>query len=127
MEIRPRETVILAEDFDAMVAWYRDTLGFKVTDRFEDEFHYANLVTPSGIAIGIASAKEMGVEPADRTKNTVLLQFEVEDVKAFFEQIGKSGATVTFGPSHSEKDDFWYGGFSDPEGNPVWVVDGNCP
>ncbi len=127
MEIRPRETVILAEDYETMVAWYRDILGFKVTTQFEDEFHYCNLVTPSGIAIGIASAEEMGVKPTDRSKNTVLLQFEVDDVKAFFEHLKQSGGVITFGPSHSEKDDFWYGGFNDPEGNPIWVVDKNCP
>lgn len=34
--------------------------------------------------------------------------------------------------SHSRPDfdkggGFWFGSFSDPEGNPSWVVDKNCP
>lgn len=28
IEIRPREIVILADDFDLLVGWYRDVLGF---------------------------------------------------------------------------------------------------
>ena len=48
---------------------------------FVEDFHYCNLATQSGIKIGIADAKEMGVEPDDRSNNTVILQFEVEDLE----------------------------------------------
>ena len=125
--ISPRETVILATDFSALVAWYRDILGFKVTNLFEDEYHYCNLETLSGIKIGIADAEEMGVTPVDRSKNTVIIQFEVEDIREFFDHLTKNSSTITFGPSFDKKGNFWYGGFSDPEGNPYWVVDKNCP
>ena len=127
IEIRPRETVILAADFQTLVAWYRDVLGFSVIKLFEDEYHFCNLETPSGIKIGIASAAEMGVEPTDRSTNTVVLQFEVDDVPEFFAHLEQAGGTVTFGPSFDKNDKFWFGGFTDPEGNPVWVVDKNCP
>lgn len=127
VEIRPRETVILATDFSALVAWYRDVLGFKVIKLFEESYHYCNLETPSGIKIGIADAQEMKVVPIDRSSNTVILQFEVDDVKELFTHLEQTGASVTFGPSYDKKDEFWYGGFSDPEGNPCWVVDKNCP
>jgi len=127
MEIRPRETVVLATDFAALVAWYRDVLGFAEVRRFEDGFHYCNLETPSGIRIGIGDAAEMGVAPTDRGQNTVVLQFEVDDVKAFLAEVERAGGTVANGPSFNEKDGFWFGGFADPEGNPIWVVDRNCP
>ena len=127
MEIRPRETVILATDFDALVAWYRDGLGFAVTDLFEDDYHYCTLETPSGIKIGIASAAEMEVEPTDRSLNTVVLQFEVDDLKEFFAHLEQAGGAITFGPSFDKNGEFWFGGFSDSEGNPCWVVDKNCP
>ena len=127
IDIRPRETVILATDFQALVAWYRDVLGFAVTDLFEDDYHYCCLETPSGIKIGIASAAEMEVEPIDRSKNTVILQLEVDDLAEFFAHLTEAGGTVTFGPSFEKKNEFWFGGFNDPEGNPVWVVDKNCP
>ncbi|MFP6574016.1 MAG: VOC family protein [Pirellulaceae bacterium] len=127
IEIRPREMVILATDFDALVAWYRDGLGFAVTDLFEDDYHYCTLKTPSGITIGIADAKEMGVVPVDRSKNTVILQFEVDDLAEFFAHLEQVGGAITFGPSFDKNGEFWFGGFSDPEGNPCWVVDKNCP
>jgi len=127
IEIRPRETVILASDYSTLVAWYRDVLGFAVIKTFEDDFNYCCLETPSGIKIGIAPAAEMGVVPVDRASNTVILQFEVDDVQALFDHLQQSGGFITMGPSHDEKGDFWYGGFTDPEGNPCWVVDKNCP
>jgi len=127
MEIRPRETVILAADFPSLVAWYRDVLGFKVVRLFEDGYHYAYMETASGIKIGIASAEEMGVVPLDRSKNTVILQVEVDDVQHFFAHLEEAGGVVTFGPSLDDKGEFWFGGFEDLEGNPCWVVDKNCP
>ena len=127
IEIRPRETVILASNFPALVAWYRDILGFAVVQLFEDDFHYCNLHLPSGINIGIADANEMGIAPVDRTNNSVVLQFEVDDVQAFFAYLEQEGATITGGPSLNKQDNYWFGSFSDPEGNPFWVVDKNCP
>ena len=125
--IRPRESVILADNFEAQVKWYRETLGFKQTDLFEDDYHFANLETESGIKLGIGSAKEMGVEPQDRSKTTILLQFEVDDLAEYFEYLATSGAKILFGPSFEKKGQFWFGGFADPEGNPWWVVDKDCP
>ncbi|MEE3283320.1 MAG: VOC family protein, partial [Planctomycetota bacterium] len=74
MEIRPREIVILADDFDLLVAWYRDVLGFEVVRFFNDTFQFANLETSTGIRLGIGSAAETGVVPGDRQHNTVVLQ-----------------------------------------------------
>jgi predicted enzyme related to lactoylglutathione lyase len=127
MKLVPRESVIFANDFQAMTKWYQDVLGFEVTQLFEGEYHYCNLENECGIRIGIAKAKEMNVSPKDRRHNTVVLQFEVTDVKAFFDHVEKEGGAITFGPSFDSKDGFWYGGFQDLEGNPFWVVDENCP
>ncbi len=127
VEIRPREPVILATGFSALVDWYRDVLGFTVVKLFEEGFHYCNLETPSGIKIGIADAQERGVVPVDRRSNTVVLQFEVDDIQELFAYLEQTGASITNGPSFDKKGGFWFGGFSDPEGNPCWVVDKNCP
>lgn len=126
-KLYPCEAVILAEDFDALVAWYRDVLGFELIKRFEGEYHYANLETATGIKLGIAKASEMKVTPADRSQNTVILQYRAEDVSALLERVSQRGGAVQFGPSFNEKDQFWYGAFSDLEGNRSWVVDMNCP
>ena len=125
--IRPRESIILAEDFEGLVRWYREVLVFKVTSIFEDGFHFANMATESGIRIGIGSAKEMGVEPRDRARATVLLQVETEDVRALLKQVTSLGGASNMPASYNKTDDFWFGGFADPEGNPWWVVDKNCP
>jgi len=125
--LKPRETVLLADNFDEMIEWYKTVLGFQVTQLFEDEYHFCNLETTSGIKIGIADAKEMGVEPKDRSSNTVLLQFEVHDIELFFNHLKQNNTEISFGPSFDKKDQFWYGGFLDIEGNPIWVVDKNCP
>ena len=127
MELRPREIVILAEDYETLVAWYRDVLGFKVVQEFTEGYRYCNLETESGIRIGIAPAQDVDVKPSNRASNTTLLQVEVDDVKALFEHLQDSGSTVTFGPTFDESGSFWFGGFEDLEGNPIWVVDSNCP
>ena len=126
-KIRPRETVILASDFQSMVAWYRDVLGFKITQLFEDDMHYCNLEHDTGIKIGIGDAGEAGVVPINRAANTVVLQFEVDDLRGFFGHLETMGATITAGPSFDTNDQFWFGSFTDPEGNPIWVVDSDCP
>ena len=125
--LQPREVVILAGDYDALVAWYVGVLGFRVVREFSEAYRYSSLETPSGIRIGIAPASEAGVVPGDRARNTVLLQVGVADVKAFFEHLHRLGTAATFGPSFDEAGQFWYGGITDPEGNPIWVVDENCP
>ncbi len=127
MEIRPRETVILASDFTKLVEWYKRVLGFKAVKLFDEDYHYCNLETPSGIKIGIADAEEMGVTPVDRRNNTVVLQFEVDELQVLFAHLEHNGATMMNGPSFDKVEEYWFGGFSDPEGNPFWVVDKNCP
>ena len=127
IEIRPRETVILAANFSLLVKWYQEVLGFRITQIFEDDYHYCNLETQSRIKIGISDAKEMGVVLRAREHNSVVLQFEVDDIQEFFQFLKKNGATITGGPSFDNNDQFWFGSFTDPEGNPYWVVDKNCP
>jgi uncharacterized glyoxalase superfamily protein PhnB len=127
IDLKSRESVILAENFKTLVAWYEKVLGFRDTFSVEEDYNYSILENSNGIRIGIASAEQMGVKPADRTKNTVLLQVEVPDVKEFFDHLSEHEGGATFGPSYDEKGRFWYGGFHDLEGNPFWVVDENCP
>jgi len=127
MKLNPREPVVLAVDFQALVDWYQRVPGFKVARLVEGDYHYCNLENESGIRLGIADAKEMGVNPIDRKSNTVILQFQVADVQGFLENVRENGGDITLGPSLDKKEGFWFGGFADLEGNPFWVVDENCP
>jgi len=126
-EIRGRETVVLADDYDGLVKWYRDVLGFRVIRLFDDGFHYCNLETASGIKVGIALASEMGVTSTDRGAQRVILQFEVDDVREFFATIEGAGGTIVHPATFNEQDRFWFGAIADPEGNQCWVVDSQCP
>lgn len=131
MEIRPREIVIMACDYDALVAWYCDVLGFERVREVTDAFHHANLKSSGGVRIGIADAKEMGVplEMQDGTSDaqSVVPQIEVTDVTAFLHHVERDGGRITGGPSLDKDDGFWFGSFADPQGNQWWVVDGKCP
>ena len=126
-EIYPWESVILAEDFYAMVEWYKNILSFKSSLLVDDEYRYCSLKNKQGIEIGIADSKQMGIKNPNRKNNTVVLQFGVNSVKDFFIYLQKKGETITFGPSFDKSGKFWYGGFNDLEGNPIWVVETNCP
>jgi predicted enzyme related to lactoylglutathione lyase len=118
---------VLATDFDSLVAWYRDVLGFRIVKSFGEDYHYCNLETSTGIKIGIGDAGQMRVVPLDRSRNTVVLQFQVENVEEFLAHVEQGGGAVTSGPSFDRNAGFWFGSFADPEGNPFWVVDRNCP
>ena len=76
-EIYPWESVILAEDFYAMVEWYKNTLSFKSSLLVDDEYRYCRLTNKQGIEIGIADSKQMGIKNPNRKNNTVVLQFGV--------------------------------------------------
>ena len=131
--IRRREPVVLADDFDALVTWYRDALGLAVVQRIEEPFHYAILEgapdsrTGSGFRVGIAAAAEMGVSARTGAPGTVALQCEVDDLPAWFEALRTRGVEITGGPSHDAAGGFWFGSLADGEGNAIWVVDANCP
>ena len=55
--LKPREPVILAQDFYALKDWYTTVLGFECIAIVDDR--YANLIHSNGIAIGIADAAQM--------------------------------------------------------------------
>ena len=39
--LSPRELVILAKDYDALVKWYVEVLNFKLIKSFSDGYRYA--------------------------------------------------------------------------------------
>lgn len=127
IQLEKRESVIFAEDFDALVNWYKTVLGFAIKRLTKEDYHYCLLENDAGIRLGIAHAQEMGITPSERHNNSIVLQFQVSDVPEFFTYLSEKAGGVTFGPNFDKKDGFWFGGFHDLEGNPFWVVDENCP
>jgi len=122
VKLQLMNAVVMAEDYEKVRDWYIDALDLELEEEWTDDYHYAELVREGRLVIGIADAKEMDVAPGDRKNHAVVAQFNVADVKAFLARIVEKGGKVPFGPSHDEKGDFWFGGFTDIEGNPCWVV-----
>ena len=127
IKILPRETVLVAKNYQSLIDWYINNLNFKIINNFPD-IKYCYLETDSGIKIGIADMEELGNKNySKRIMNTVILQICTNDLKSLFKKIKKNGGSVLFGPSFDEGDKYWYGSFTDIEGNEIWVVDENCP
>ena len=132
IKILPRETVIVAKNYQSLIDWYINNLNFKIINNFPD-IKYCYLETDSGIKIGIADMEELiKSTPANkplskRVMNTVILQICTNDLQSLFKKIKNNGGSVLFGPSYDEGDKFWFGSFTDIEGNEIWVVDENCP
>jgi predicted enzyme related to lactoylglutathione lyase len=117
----------MAEDYSSLVTWYKDVLGLKESFLAENDYDYCILENNNGIRIGFADSSAMGVAPGERANNPIVLQCQVSDVQGFFDYLNSEGSIIIFGPSYDKKDSFWYGAFQDLEGNPIWVVDENCP
>jgi predicted enzyme related to lactoylglutathione lyase len=126
MQVYPRESIILVEQYEKQVNWYGEVMGFFVTKRF-DEIHYCNLENAAGIKIAICVASEMEVKLRDRKSNSIVLQFAVDSVQIFLQVVESNGGTIVCAPVLNEKDNFWFASFADPEGNAHWIVDKNCP
>ena len=127
IKILPREIVLVAKNHQSLIDWYINNLNFKIVYNNLD-IKYCSLATDSGIKIGIADMEELGNKNySKRIMNTVILQICTNDLKSLFKKIKKNGGSVLFGPSFDEGDKYWYGSFTDIEGNEIWVVDENCP
>gem|GEM_PF-2562551 len=63
IEIRPRENVLLATDFHRLLEWYRDVLGFNVTNLVDKGFHSCNLETKLGIKLALLQRKRWELVP----------------------------------------------------------------
>ena len=123
MKLELMNAVVMAEDYERLRDWYVDALELTLEEEWTEKYHYAELTKDGRLVVGIASAKEMVVEPRDRKSATVVAQLNVEDARGFLARVGEKGADVPFGPSFDEDGEFWFGGFADIEGNPVWVVE----
>ena len=122
MRLELLNAVIQAEDYEKVRDWWIEMIGLELKQEWTEHYHYAELVKDGKLVVGIASAKEMGVEPSTPRTNSVMPQRQVEDAKLFLEELKAKGGTVVFGPSFDEHEKFWFGGFEDVEGNPIWVV-----
>ena len=127
IKILPRETVVVAKNYQSLIDWYVDNLNFKIVYNNLD-IKYCSLATDSGIKIGIADMESLGNENySKRIQNTVILQIATNDLEILFKKVKNNGGSILFGPLYDEGDKYWYGSVTDIEGNEIWVIDENCP
>ena len=87
IKILPRETVLIAKNYQLLMDWYIDNLNFKIIYNNLD-IKYCSLATDSGIKIGIADMESLGNENySKRIQNTVILQIATNDLDILFKKI----------------------------------------
>ncbi len=122
MDARHLCTVVLADNYKKLVAWYQKTLQMKKKLVVTEGFDWTELARP-GLRIGITPAKQMGKKLPKKRANAVLLHLVTRDVRGLLKRVKKCGGQIPFGPTYDEKGKYWYGAFHDIEGNDVWVID----
>ena len=115
--------VLLAGNYDALVAWYVSAFAAEIGETVDADYHYTELQSGGQGLLGIAKANEMGASPPSPRNNGAVPQFCVSDVAALLKHAQENGGAVLFGPETDEAEGYQYGGFSDPEGNTIWVLD----
>lgn len=125
MEIKLLNIVLFAENYQELVKWYQDALGFELVLKEEGEYHYTELGFNKKSIIGLTPAIEVEHTPNKIRNNSAVLQIQVSDIHSLFKNVKEKGGKILFGPSADEKYGFLYGAFADIEGNQVWVIEGS--
>lgn len=123
MDIKFLNAVILASDYDKLIAWYKITFDLDTGTAVNEGYHYTELTRSGKLVIAIADTKEMGVTPTEPRNNSLIVQLSLSDIDEAFEKIENNGGKILFGPLYDENWNFYYGGFRDIEGNQIWVIE----
>jgi predicted enzyme related to lactoylglutathione lyase len=123
MKTRPINTVLLAEDYEKLVDWYQEALDLDIKLQTSKDYHYTDLAQEGRLVVGICPASEMNITLPKPRANSMVLHVSVDDIEGLFKRVVEMGGKVTQGPSVDRNEGFKFGGFEDPEGNPVWVIE----
>jgi catechol 2,3-dioxygenase-like lactoylglutathione lyase family enzyme len=105
---------ILVSDMKRAIAFYRDALGVKVAKEYGDEF--AELDAP-GVRIGLHPG---GKRPLADHSRHMSIGLRVDDLDAAKEALEKRG--VKFGATPRDEG-LRLAYFTDPDGNPLYLVE----
>lgn len=123
MDVTLINSVIMAQDYETLVEWYRETLELDIKLKVDKDYKYTDLAKNGKLVIGFAQAEEKDYVPTRNKNNTMIMQISVSDIHLLFERIKNSGGTIMFGPSVDRNEGFKFGAFKDIEGNQVWVIE----
>jgi predicted enzyme related to lactoylglutathione lyase len=122
MQTKLLNAVVLAENYEAIVEWYRNVFELEIISEINEDYRYTELGAAGKLVVGIALAEEMKLKPTSPRNNAVIVQVAVSDIHICFKRVEDTGGETLFGPS--VEGELVYGGIADPEGNQVWVVEG---
>ncbi len=115
--------VILAENYPALVEWYKKVFHLDVLLEEASSYHYTELGQDKKVIVGLTPAKEVEHTPTPKRNNSALLQVSTSDIAAVNQNVATYGGEVIFGPRKDEEYDFQYGAIRDIEGNEIWLVE----
>lgn len=107
---------IIVDDLQKAAHFYVETLGFKV--QFQVEGHLVQLEAP-GMSIGLLHPRE-GQDSPHGKLGSVQIGLEVQDIDSVVEELTSRG--VAFQPI-IEEETTRLAYFSDPEGNPLYLIE----
>jgi uncharacterized glyoxalase superfamily protein PhnB len=103
-------------DYDASLAFYRDTLGWDVTEEWGDAGHRGAVLSGGGMKVVIAE-RDPAAPPADASGGRPSVHLDIHDVDARFRALPK-GAHVVTPPEQTHWGTRWFV-VRDPDGNLV--------
>jgi len=116
MSDRFHHLFICPEDFDASLAFYRDTLGWVVTDSWGgDGESKGAILSGGGTKVVIAQRKAIGAADAGLGGAHPNVHLDIHDVDARFAKLGP-GADVVRPPEDTPWGSRWFV-LRDPDGN----------
>ncbi len=123
MIIKPINTVIFAEDFQAMVKWYIETFDLNPIYYEGMEDGYVDLMSGDQCIVGITAYNEADKPLHLPRRSATFMQISSSHMFTLFQRVAETGGKVSFGPS--KEVEYWYGGLKDPENNRIWVYTPN--
>ena len=108
-------TIIVA-DMDRSISFYTEVLGFKLTNRFGND--WATVSAGEGLTIGIhpASARY----PAPGTKGAIMLGLDIDvQIEKAISHLAQHGVAIKGRVVRSEPGDFAH--LEDPDGNDIYL------
>ena len=102
---------IMVSDMDAAIAFYTETLGFKLKNRYES--HWADIEAP-GMSIGLHPSSRDTLQG-----NNLQVGLSVPDLSLAMTGLAEKG--VKFSPIRDDNVKLAY--FSDPDGNIFYLVE----
>jgi catechol 2,3-dioxygenase-like lactoylglutathione lyase family enzyme len=106
---------VMVSDLNRAVQFYVETLGLRL--QYEVPGHWAQVESP-GLTIGLHPAEEHGPRPGK--SESLSIGFEVQDLAAATETLKTQG--VNFAPIMEDKATK-IANFSDPDGNPLYLIE----